>query len=282
MILEEWLRLISLGFWSLTIYSINYFLGCYLKDWYNLDCFSNFVSFNLYYLVYIYRWIFLISIIKYHIESKLDISYRKESKHFPSKFLRLNPIMNLRIWITITGHEGLTTLQNKKIIWCSLSRLGFIWKDKQIQPLSNKFPRNTSLPVFLLDVIRREEMPGCVVVIVVSVCHFPLPFCHCLFPLSLSFFSLRNYLDSKCSSPQRNLARKSSVLVQPRKRLIFGDEFIRKDISHTSKSLTFTSSTNHLKTSIWMLLIRPRLVHQTSPIVSRFLLRVYLYFNFKD
>lgn len=190
--------------------------------------------------------------------------------------------MNLRIWITITGHEGLTTLQNKKIIWCFLSRCTrFIWKDKQIQPLSNKFPRNTSLPVFLLDVIRREEMPGCVVVIVVSVCHFPLPFCHCLFPLSLSFFSLRNYLDSKCSSPQRNLARKSSVLVQPRKRLIFGDEFIRKDISHTSKSLTFTSSTNHLKTSIWMLLIRPRLVHQTSPIVSRFLLRVYLYFNFK-
>lgn len=102
--------------------------------------------------------------------------------------------MNLRIWITITGHEGLTTLQNKKIIWCSLSRFGFIWKDKQIQPLSNKFPRNTSLPVFLLDVIRREEMPGCVVVIVVSVCHFPLPLCHCLFPLSLSLFLFSLYV----------------------------------------------------------------------------------------
>ena len=103
--------------------------------------------------------------------------------------------MNLRIWITITGHEGLTTLQNKKIIWCFLSRCTrFIWKDKQIQPLSNKFPRNTSLPVFLLDVIRREEMPGCVVVIVVSVCHFPLPLCHCLFPLSLSLFLFSLYV----------------------------------------------------------------------------------------
>lgn len=53
--------------------------------------------------------------------------------------------------------------------------------------------------------------------------------------LSSLFLSLRNYpnpiiLDPKCSSLQRNLARKSSALVQPRKRLIFGDEFIRKDI----------------------------------------------------
>lgn len=38
--------------------------------------------------------------------------------------------------------------------------------DKSIFPVK-------SLPVLVLDVIRREQMPGCVVAIVVSVCHFP-------------------------------------------------------------------------------------------------------------
>lgn len=92
--------------------------------------------------------------------------------------------------------------------------------DKSIFPVK-------SLPVLVLDVIRREQMPGCVVAIVVSVCHFPafssvtvsslsLFFCLCFslsFCLSSFLSSTMLPLDRKLALFTRKVARKSCPLI---------------------------------------------------------------------
>lgn len=94
--------------------------------------------------------------------------------------------------------------------------------------------------------------------------------------LSSLFLSLRNYLDPKCSSLQRNLARKSSALVQPRKRLIFGDEFIRKDIQSFLR-VKFNESFKIINLNIIDSSIKlPLLFHDSSSSLSIFSISIKL------
>lgn len=82
------------------IWSI-FFLDYYLKDCQNLLIHISIRIFNSYYLIYIYRWIFLISIRSLNITSKIKLMFlikKKASIFVSSKFLRLNPIMNPRVY----------------------------------------------------------------------------------------------------------------------------------------------------------------------------------------
>lgn len=130
------IRLISL--------TLELFLDYYLKDLGYFFFFLLIKILNSYWLIYIshFRNLYY-SFIKHRIESKVDISYRKESIFVSSKFLRLKPTMNPRVdtMIIITG-KGLTTpsfeiRKSFNVSFLDCVRLDFIGREKRIQPLSS-------------------------------------------------------------------------------------------------------------------------------------------------